>query len=92
MESVAYRAVLRFVKFFNVALMTALAAGAWCLCYADGIWSQTGLLVAVIFCVLYITYGRIYESFLISLVRITEMIYSQTLALLMSDGILYLVL
>ena len=92
MESVAYRAVLRFVKFFNVALMTALAAAAWCLCYADGIWSQTGLLVAVIFCVLYMTYGRIYESFLISLVRITEMIYSQTLALLMSDGILYLVL
>ena len=92
MESVAYRAVLRFVKLLNVALMTALAAGAWCLCYAGGIWSQTGLLVAVIFCVLYMTYGRIYESFLISLVRITEMIYSQTLALLMSDGILYLVL
>ena len=92
MESVAYRAVLRFVKLLNVALMTALAAGAWCLCYADGIWGQTGLLVAVIFCVLYMTYGRIYESFLISLVRITEMIYSQTLALLMSDGILYLVL
>ena len=91
MESVAYRAVLRFVKLLNVALMTALAAAAWCLCYADGIWSQTGLLVAVIFCVLYMTYGRIYESFLISLVRITEMIYSQTLALLMSDGILYLV-
>ena len=92
MESVAYRAVLRFVKLLNVALMTALATAAWCLCYADGIWSQTGLLVAVIFCVLYMTYGRIYESFLISLVRITEMIYSQTLALLMSDGILYLVL
>ena len=92
MESVAYRAVLRFVKLLNVALMTALAAAAGCLCYADGIWSQTGLLVAVIFCVLYMTYGRIYESFLISLVRITEMIYSQTLALLMSDGILYLVL
>ena len=92
MESVAYRAVLRFVKLLNVALMTALAAGTWCLCYADGNLSQTGLLVAVIFCVLYMTYGRIYESFLISLVRITEMIYSQTLALLMSDGILYLVL
>ena len=43
MESVAYRAVLRFVKLLNVALMTALAAAAWWLCYADGIWSQTGL-------------------------------------------------
>ena len=92
MESVAYRAVLRLVKLLNVALMTALAVTAWCLCYADGLWSQTGLLMAAIFCVLYMTYGRIYESFLISLVRITEMVYSQALALLMSDGILYLVL
>ena len=92
MESVAYRAVLRVVKLLNVALMTALALFAWCFCYGGGVWSQTGLLIGVIFCVLYMTYGRIYESFLISLVRITEMIYSQALALLMSDGILYLVL
>ena len=92
MESVAYRAVLRLVKLLNVALMTAMALVFWCNCYADGTWSQTGILVGCIFCILYMTYGRIYESFLISLVRITEMVYSQALALLMSDGILYLVL
>ena len=92
MESVAYRAVLRLVKLLNVALMTAAAMYVWCTWYADNTWSQTGLLVGCIFCILYMTYGRIYESFLISLVRITEMVYSQALALLMSDGILYLVL
>lgn len=92
MESTTYRAVLRVVKLLNLALMTAAALCCWCLCYAHNGWDQTGLLVAVIYCVLYMTYGRIYESFLISLVRITEMVYSQTLALLMSDGILYLVL
>ena len=92
MESTTYRAVLRIVKMLNLALMTAAALCCWCLCYAHNGWNQTGLLVAVIYCVLYMTYGRIYESFLISLVRITEMVYSQALALLMSDGILYLVL
>ena len=92
MESTTYRAVLRVVKLLNLALMTAAALCCWCLCYAHNGWDQTGLLVGVIFCVLYMTYGRIYESFLISLVRITEMVYSQALALLMSDGILYLVL
>ena len=92
MESTTYRAVLRIVKLLNLALMTAAALCCWCLCYAHNGWDQTGLLVAVIYCVLYMTYGRIYESFLISLVRITEMVYSQALALLMSDGILYLVL
>ena len=92
MESTTYRAVLRVVKLLNLALMTAAALCCWCLCYAHNGWDQTGLLMGVIYCVLYMTYGRIYESFLISLVRITEMVYSQALALLMSDGILYLVL
>ena len=92
MESTTYRAVLRIVKLLNLALMTAAALWCWCLSYAHNGWDQTGLLVGVIYCVLYMTYGRIYESFLISLVRITEMVYSQALALLMSDGILYLVL
>ena len=92
MESTTYRAVLRIVKLLNLALMTAAALCCWCLCYAHNGWDQTGLLVGVIYAVLYMTYGRIYESFLISLVRITEMVYSQALALLMSDGILYLVL
>ncbi|MBQ7231193.1 MAG: sugar transferase [Oscillospiraceae bacterium] len=92
MESVAYRAVLRAVKLLNVALMTASAVCFWWFFYADTAWSHTGLFVGLIFCVLYMTYGRVYESFLISLVRIAEMVYSQALALVMSDGILYLVL
>lgn len=92
MESVTYRATLRLVKLLNVALMTVAAVLCWCLCYADTAWDQTTLLIGVIYFVLYMTYGRIYESFLISLVRITEMVYSQALALLMSDGIFYAVL
>ena len=92
MESVAYRAVLRTVKLLNVALMTAAAVICWCLCYADTGWSRTGLLIGVVFCTLYMTYGRIYDSFLISLVRITELVYSQALSLIMSDGLYYVVL
>lgn len=93
MESVAYRAVLRVVKLLNVALMTAAVLLCWQLCYAPpGASGRTGILLGVVFVALYMTYGRIYESFLISLVRITELVYSQCLALLMSDGILYVVL
>lgn len=93
MESVTYRAVLRAVKLLNMALMTLAALLCWQYCYAGAAGDHmTGLLIGVIYFVLYMTYGRIYESFLISLVRITEMVYSQALALLMSDGILYVVL
>ena len=92
MESVAYRAVLRTVKLLNVALMTAAAVICWCLCYTDTGWSRTSLLIGAVFCALYMTYGRIYDSFLISLVRITELVYSQMLSLIMSDGLFYVVL
>lgn len=93
MESVAYRATLRVVKLVNVVLMTLAFVLCWQLCYAQGqAVNMTALLMAVIYLVLYMTYGRIYESFLISLVRITEMVYSQALALVMTDGIMYLVL
>ena len=92
MESVAYRAVLRTVKLLNVALMTAAAVICWCLCYTDTGWSRTGVLIGAVFCTLYMTYGRIYDSFLVSLVRITELVYSQILSLIMSDGLFYVVL
>ena len=93
MESVAYRTVVRGVKLLNPALMTAAAVACWQLCYAvPGAANTTGLLIGVVFFVLYMTYGRIYESFLLSLVRITELVYSQALALLMSDGVFYVVL
>ncbi len=93
METVTYRAVLRAVKLLNVALMTAAALVFWQLCYRGaGAGYMPGLLIGIMYFALYMTYGRIYESFLISLVRITEMVYSQALALVMSDGILYVVL
>ncbi len=92
MESVGYRAVLRAVKLLNMALMTAAVVFCWCFFYADGGWDKSAALVAVVFFALYMTYGRIYDSFLVSLVRITEMVYSQVLALVMSDGVFYLVL
>ena len=93
MESVAYRTVVRGVKLLNLALMTAVAVLFWRLFYAAGSSAHmTTALIGGIYFLLYMTYGRIYESFLLSLVRITEMVYSQALALLMSDGILYGVL
>ena len=93
MESVAYRAVVRGVKLLNLGMMTAAAVLCWRCCYAGPVaGSMTGLLIGVVFFVLYMTYGRIYEGVLLSLVRITELVYSQALALLMSDGLLYVVL
>ena len=97
METLSYRIVLRSVKVLNVILMAVLMIFCWQGNYAGGVQSSdmarnmTGL-VALIFIFLYMTYGRIYDSFLVSLFRISEMIYSQWLALLMADTLMYIIL
>ena len=96
METLSYRIALRFTKVLNVILMTLPIIVCWNTCYAEAMFhtdkiSSTGL-VAVIYVLLYMTYGRIYESFLVSLVRISEMIYSQCLAILMSDVLMFIAL
>ena len=86
---------LRTVKFLNVVLMTAPFAAAWYLVlwkdlaspyYAKGNW-----LVIFIYFMLYWTLGRTYDAFLVSYKRISEMIYSQCLAALISGFFLYIV-
>ena len=47
------------------------------------------LYIIALFCVLYITYCQIYDGHRISLSRISELIGSQLLALLLADALMY---
>lgn len=87
---------LRIVKALNVILMTLPFIACWFGYYADrivapyyrmGNWAVIGLFV-----VLYVIFARVYDAFLVSVNRISEMIYSQGLAVLISDGILFVVI
>lgn len=86
---------LRCVKVLDALLLTVPFAVCWHLAYAKQtaapfyFWGNW--LVITIFFLLYVTYGRIYEGFRLSLSRISEMLYSQGLALFLSDAIMYLV-
>lgn len=95
METLSYRVTLRLAKILNVVLITVPFMICWNVYYARNISLEDKRsifsLIMIIFVLLYMTYGRIYESFLVSLVRISEMIYSQSLAILMSDGIMFIV-
>lgn len=84
---------LRIIKAMNVVLLTAPFTVCWFVCYSQSVELQIAwdLMVVLLFAVIYITYGRIYDAFLVSLNRISEMIYSQLLAVLISDGIMYVV-
>ncbi len=95
MEKLKHSLLLRMVKLINLVMITIPFAICWVHYYAPRTasryyWKGNSLVIAL-FVILYFLYGRIYDSFLISLNRISEMIYSQALAALIADGILYVV-
>lgn len=96
METLSYRTILCFTKMLNVIMMAVPVLLCWNLNYAQNMGIQNSInmatLIVGIFVILYVTYGRVYGGFYVSLVRISEMIYSQGLALLMADGFLYIIL
>ena len=95
METLVQKTLLRTVKLLNVVLVTIPFGIGWYWFYSDTVaspyYNKGNWVVIALFMVLYITYGRIYEAFRITLSRISELIGSQLLALLISDGIMYVV-
>ena len=93
MESLSHRVMLHIVKMLNILIVSVPVPLIWLLCYASdnyvhNIWMSTCQATAG-FVLLYITYSRIYGGFSVSMTRIPEILYSQCLALIMSDGGLY---
>ena len=96
MDKLSVKIILRLTKALNTVLMLLPFMAGWFGCYA-GLAHETGSdivswLMAAVFVFLYLTYGRIYDSFSVSRVRISEMIYSQCLSLVMADMLLYFII
>lgn len=72
---------LRLIKLLNPILVTIPFAIGWFCFYSQNValpyYNKGNWLIIVLFFILYITYGRLYDSFLISVTRISEMISSQ---------------
>lgn len=84
------------VKVVNPILLTLPFLGVWFLYYAArtsspfyhwGNWIVVGL-----FFILYILFCRIYDGFLVSINRISEIVYCQALASVISNFLLYVVI
>ena len=88
--------LLRIVKIADAVLITIPFALCWLLYYAGRIaspfYAKGNYLVIAFFFVLYIVFGRVYDAFLMSMNRISETIYSQALAAMVADGIMYIVI
>lgn len=90
-----HRVWLRAVKVSNIALITLPFALSWFFYYADRIASpyfrRGNWLVILFFIILYSIFCRIYGALHVSTCRISELIYSQGLAAVLTDFFLYLV-
>lgn len=87
--------LLRLLKLFNVVLITIPFAWSWFNYYAQHIalpfYDRGNWVVVALYAVLYMIFGRVYGGFWISLNRISESVYSQALAVMMTSGIMYMV-
>lgn len=88
--------LLRIVKILDAAMITVPFSLCWFLYYAKRVdnpfYAKGNWLVLALFFLLYIAFGRVYDAFQVSMNRISEIIYSQTLAFLVADGIMYIVI
>ena len=95
MRSLRHNIAMRTVKLLDAVLLTIPFGACWYLAYAENLaepyYRKGNWLVIALFFVVYVTYGRIYDGFRISISRVSEMFISQTLALLITDGILLVV-
>lgn len=88
--------LLRIVKVLDAVLITIPFALCWYLYYAKRVYSpfysKGNILVVALFFVAYITFGRIYDAFRMSMQRVSEVIYAQFLAAGASDLLMYVVI
>lgn len=96
MNKLIHKMVLRVAVLFHIALLTCPFVYSWFLYYSNRITSpyymKGNWLVIALFVILYMAFGHTYDAFLVSYNKISEMVYSQGLALAISDAIMYVVI
>lgn len=96
MSKFQHDVMLRIVKILDVVLVMLPFAACWFLYYEKNVqppltWLGS-IAVLLLFAVLFVMLGKVYDAFLMSMQRISELFYSQVLAAMASDGLMYIVI
>ncbi|MEE0956037.1 MAG: sugar transferase [Eubacterium sp.] len=87
--------ILRFVKLLNVLMMTGVFAFGWYKFNANTIaapyFRRGNWAIVFIFLVLYASFVRVYDAFMVSYYRIAALVYSQTLSFIAADAVMFIV-
>ena len=95
MEGIKHDIILRLVKVLDAVLVTVPFALVWLFYYAERTWApfyrKGNWAVIGLFLLLYAMFGKVYDAFLVSMNRMFEAVYSQSLAALFADSVMYVV-
>ncbi len=96
MKSIKHDLGLRMVKMLSVVFAVVPFAACWFLFFAKELISDDfywgNWVMVALYMVMYILFARVYDAFLVSVNRISEMIYSQCLSVLLSDALIFVVM
>ena len=91
-----HRLLQRMVKGLDVLLVTSPFAICWFLVYLQGLqeplYKWGNWVIVLLFLAIYYFLAHLYSGFLLHLSRISELIYSQMLALVLADILMYVVI
>ena len=96
MSQIKRDAYIRGVKLANLIVITAIFGMIWLPFYGRNLYikefyNRGNWLIIFLFAFLYYAFGRTYDAFPISYHRISEMVYSQGLAMLMADFVMLVI-
>ena len=93
----AHRTIVRFVKALDVILTSIPFYVAWIayyshMVYITDFYRRGNCAVMGLFTILYYLLAHLYSGFSIHISRISEIIYAQSLGVLIADGIMYIIM
>lgn len=95
-DRIRHHLALRLIKLTNVILICSPFVYVWFNYYLQEVinpfYMKGNVIIIIISLVTYAFFSHLYDGFLISTSKISEIIYSQTLSILISDGIMYVII
>lgn len=84
------------LTFFNIVCITVPFGLCWYWCYADTIYMPFyhwgNIVLIALYAFIYFTVCKLYSGFNVSIVRISELVYSQLLSILVTNVITYVII
>ncbi|SFT32842.1 exopolysaccharide biosynthesis polyprenyl glycosylphosphotransferase [Lachnospiraceae bacterium XBD2001] len=96
-ETMWHDVTVRMVKMIDLIAITYVFYGCWMHNYSHQVfgtpfYGRGNWFVVFLFTLLFIMFNRVYDGFAIAFNQVTEIIYSQILALVMANGVMYFIM